>query len=243
MWAEDGTIFFAQDFERGATSLFDGYGGQLLLAHRSIALGASIFPLAWRPAIYVISAFAVTLACCSLVLSSRWCAPVSFPVRVVCLFALVSMPGTDEIMFTLTNIHWWLAVGVVILGLLDDPRSRLGRVAEAAFVIVVALTGFSALYGLPVLLFRWLRSRTGHARALLIAAGTGLFVQLGVLASSSRTSEPEQLFEARRTAVVSSFSRRSSRRRLRRRWSEALVVRGACELMGVGRDASPCSSR
>ena len=193
MWAEDGVVFFKGAVDHGASSLFDGYNGQFLVLQRTVALVAEPLPVAWQPAIYAVVALLVTVGSCSWVLSARWGMPISFPVRVACLFALVCMPGTAEVTATLTNCHWWLAVGVLVIGCLTDPPRPPGRILEIAFVALTALSGFAVLYGLPALLFHAVRTKSRHSLTLVAVAVTGLVIETSYLIASPREGSAGRL--------------------------------------------------
>jgi hypothetical protein len=144
-FAEDGTAFFKDALDRGWMSLLDPYAGQVLLFQRAAAWGLSKLPVLIQPAAYTAVAVAVAVAACSIVLSARWRAPVPVLARFACLVALLCSPAVDETFATLSNTHWWLGIGLLLLGMLHDPLNRRMKVGEMTFVAIAALSGFAGL--------------------------------------------------------------------------------------------------
>ena len=186
LWADDGPIFFKGAIERGLGAIFDPYNGQLFLFQRLVALFAAPLPVAIQPAVYAAVAIAAAVLACSIVLSSRWRSAAPRSARFLCLLALLCSPAVDEVFGTLASAHWWLAIGLLLLGMLSDPLSRRLKNGELAFTALTALTGFAALYALPSLAIRAFRNRSGHSRALLWVAFLGVLVQYGYLLTSAR---------------------------------------------------------
>ena len=189
LWAEDGTVFFKDAIERGWSALLAPYAGQLLILSRTAALAASPFPVSIQPALYGVVAIAIAVLSCGLVLSSRWRDPVPLGVRFVCLLALLCAPGIAEAHGRLANAHWWLGIGLLLLGMLRDPAARWTKRGEIAFAAIGGLTGFVAIYGIPSLGVRALRNRTRHSWTILGVALAGGAVQLAYLVSSTRRGD------------------------------------------------------
>ena len=185
-WAEDGTIFFKGAIERGLGALFDPYNGQVWLFQRIVALLAATLPVSIQPAVYVLVSVATAVLSCSIVLSSRWRFSVPLEARFLCLLALLCSPAVDEVFGALSNAHWFLAIGLVLMGMLADPLSRRLKLGEIGFTALTALSGFAALYALPSLAVRAFRNRSGHSRALLWVALAGVVVQYVYLLASGR---------------------------------------------------------
>src|SRR5450759_3953908 len=132
-WAEDGTIFFKGALEHGLGAIFEPYSGQVFFFQRVVALLAAPLPVSIQPAIYAAVAVAAAVLSCSIALSSRWRFSVPLTARFLCVLALLCSPAVEEVFGTLTNAHWWLAIGLVLVGMLSDPLSRRGKSGELAF--------------------------------------------------------------------------------------------------------------
>jgi hypothetical protein len=189
-WAEDGTRFFKDAVEKGTVSLFLGTNGQWFLFQRAIALLVRPLPVGLQPALYSVTAIVITVLAVGLLLSRRWRAPVSVRLRYACLIAILCTPSVDEAFGNLVNVHWWLSIGLVLLGMLWDPISARARRGEMVFVGVTALSGFSGLYGLPSLLVRAGRARSRHSAGLVVVAVVGIAVQIVYLFTSGRHGDP-----------------------------------------------------
>jgi hypothetical protein len=203
LWAEDGTIFLKGALEHGPGTLFEPYSGQIFVFPRIVALLAAPLPVSIQPAIYAAVAVAAAVLSCSIVLSSRWRFSVPLSARFLCLLALLCSPAVEEVFGTLSNAHWWLAIGLVLLGMLSDPLSRRGKSGELAFTALTALSGFAAIYALPSLAVRSFRNRSRHSLALLGVALAGILVQVGYLLHSTRLANGVgMLFEHPITEVI-----------------------------------------
>jgi len=185
-FAEDGTVFFKDAIERGWGAVFAPYNGQFFLLQRVVASLAAPLPISIQPVIYAAVAAAAAVISCGFVLSSRWRIPISLNMRVVCLLALLCAPGIGETYLVLANAHWWMAIGLVLLGMFYDPSSRRLKIGEVAFTALTALSGFATLYCLPSLAVRAYRNRSRHSLLLLAVAMAGVLVQIGFLVGSSR---------------------------------------------------------
>ena len=186
LWAEDGTVFLKGALEHGPGAIFQPYLGQVFVLQRLVALSAAALPVGIQPAIYAVVAVATAVLSCSIVLSSRWRSSIPLSARFLCLLALLCSPAVDEVFGTLTNAHWWLAIGLVLVGMLADPLSRRLKVGELAYAALTSMSGFAALFGFPSLLVRCFRNRSRHSFALLGVAIGGTLVQTGYLLSSGR---------------------------------------------------------
>jgi hypothetical protein len=200
-FADDG-LFFKHAVERGWHSLFEPYQGQLFLTQRAFAVVAEPLSAVYQPAIYWAAAVAAAVASCSFVLSSRLRVPAPFVLRCLCFAALLCSPAVDEAFASLTMAHWWLAIGLVVVGMLHDPRRGRLRIAEYAFTLVTALSGFAALYALPILGARALSERSRHSLVLLGVAAGGVLVQIGYLIASPRRGDVGQILAEPGTALL-----------------------------------------
>lgn len=195
LWAEDGTIFLRGALEQGPSALLQPYFGQVFALQRGVALLAALLPVSIQPSIYAAIAVTVAVLSCSIVLSSRWRLPVPLSVRFLCLLALLCSPAVDEVFGTLANAHWWLGIGLVLIGMLKDPLSRRLKLGEFAYAALAALSGFAAVYAVPSLAVRCLRNRSRNSLALLGVAVAGILVQIGCLLDSGRHVNGVGMFE------------------------------------------------
>ncbi len=114
-WAEDGLIYFSQGLVGGPASIFSPYNACLWILPRIVALAAMLLPVLWAPFAFNLIALAVDAGCCALfslpayrhLVSSDW-------LRIGCcvLFATALSTG-EEMIGTLTNMPWYLALAAV----------------------------------------------------------------------------------------------------------------------------------
>lgn len=201
-WAEDGTVFFKGAIEHGLDAILMPYNGQLFVFQRIMAALAAPLSVSIQPAVYAIVAIATAVFSCSIALSSRWRLSVPLTARFICVLALLCSPAVDEVFGSLLNAHWWLAIGLVLLGMLSDPLSRRLKFGEIAFSAVAALSGLGAMFALPTLAVRWLRNRSRHSLALLGVALAGGLVQVGYLLNSGRLANGTGMFMQPKTDLL-----------------------------------------
>ena len=183
-WAEDAAVFLKDAMASGAGSLYATYNGQYFFLQRVTAYLGAQLPVPWEPTLYVAVGTAAAVLSCGWVLSPRWRFEVPLGLRFAVMLGLLCSPTVDEVHGNLTNAHWWLAIGLVLIGLLRDPVGRGSRGWEIGYVTVASLTGFSALYGLPTLVARALRTRTRHSSLLCGIAAVALALQTAILLAS-----------------------------------------------------------
>jgi hypothetical protein len=185
-YAEDGAVFLKDAVERGGGAILEPYNGQLFVLQRLVAFFAAFFPVRFAVPLYMAAAIAIAVISCSIALSSRWRGGIPVGVRFVLVLALLCSPAVDETYATLASAHWWLAVGLVLVGMLYDPVSRRIKAGEIVFAAATALSGFAALYAIPTLAVRAVRNRSRHSLLLLGIASGGVVAQFGLLEASSR---------------------------------------------------------
>jgi hypothetical protein len=192
-YAEDGAVYFKDAIEQGGRAIFEPYNGQIFILQRLVAFAAALFPARVQPSLYEAVAVAGAVLCCSIALSTRWRSSIPLGARFVCMLALLCSPAVDETYGALAGLHSWLSVGLVLMGLLYDPISRRLKAGELTFAAATALSGFAAVYAIPVLLARAVRNGSRHSLLLLGVAVGGIVVQLGVLSTSARHGDTASL--------------------------------------------------
>lgn len=185
-WAEDGTVFFKDAIEHGWGATFTPYAGQIFVAQRFAAALFGTLPVSWQPTLYAGVAIILAVLACGIVLSQRWRDPVPISARFACMAALLCAPGVGEAFGKLTTAHWWLGVGLILLGMLRDPARGWTRIGEVGYVALTAMSGFVALFGIPALTVRAYRNKSRHSITLVALALLGVGLQLGFLVSSNR---------------------------------------------------------
>lgn len=144
-WAEDGVIFFTQQFGHALPRLLTSYAGYLHTVPRLVAWLAAAFPYRDAPGIYNFCAIVIdSSAVLYFALRSRWLVPIWLTLAI---FALA--PTDGEAFGTLTNVQWFLQFALFAMALYPNPpasRSTARRWSRWVAAALLALTGpFSIL--------------------------------------------------------------------------------------------------
>ena len=158
-WAEDGEIFMKQDDAWGAGAFLTPYNGYLHLLPRLIAWIAShTADVAWWPAIYNWSAFAISVALFARMASPR----VELPAKPWLMLALVLVVGTGEVLLNVTNLQWFAAFFLVLHLFTARPTTLGQRLGDLLILLVIGLNGPFAIVFAP--LFAWRAWRAASPR-------------------------------------------------------------------------------
>lgn len=145
LFVEDGTVFFRDDHELGLAALTKPYAGYLHLLPRLIALAAGVFPIEWRPRLYVLGCLLVMLLIACRTLQAR----VELPSRWAFALCPLVFPIGPFIFLHLTNIQWFAAILLLLL-LLARPAENARQIV--ADVAIAAVSGLSGPFAAPALL-------------------------------------------------------------------------------------------
>lgn len=162
-WAEDATVFFAEQHGLGLPQVFMPYAGYLLAIPRLVAWIATWLPATKAPLIYnataiLLSTMAITYTCRRL--------RNHVPAWIVAL-SMLAVPTNGEILGTITNAQWFLQFVMAVCCLLpaEATASRAVPWLRAGAVLLIALTGpFSTLLLVVICALvaaSWLATRTG----------------------------------------------------------------------------------
>ena len=156
LYAEDGTIFLAQNDLLGLRAFLEPYMGYLHTLPRLIAWTASrLLDPAWWPAFYNVTAFTLWLAVIARTFSPRL--PLPPALRPWLAFAFFLGPQTGEVLFSITNLQWVLAFLLIEQAFLAAPTTTAQRITDLALVALVGLTGPFIIALGPLLARRWWR--------------------------------------------------------------------------------------
>lgn len=173
-WAEDGPVYFMTARIEGARSIVRPFDAPYVI-HRLIAYAGSFVPVRYAPHFYVYASLMVTLAVLAYITQAR------IPSRYGGWMALavVSMPHTGEVYLFLSNLHWILALAMLMMAISQDPATRIGKIVEGAVLLLMCTDGyFVFLYG-PLFVLRAWRFRTTYSMVLVALVALGLAWQLG----------------------------------------------------------------
>lgn len=163
VWGEDGTIFWGQWLTDGL-NLFTPYAAQWWVSQRLLIAGLSWVPTPAMPLIiYLTSAVVATLAV-AVVLQKR-AEPVFGQYQWLAFAGLILLPTVTEIQGNLANLQVWLAMGLLVLLVVQAPRTHWGKAAELAYIVAAGLTGFLGVILAPVALWAAVRNSDRYVRA------------------------------------------------------------------------------
>ena len=150
LWAEDGPIFFAQDFQFGPTVLFQNYAGYVHLWPRLVALVCGYVPLEFVPHAYIL--FALLSHTILLLVISMDRFPATRNQKILMMLATVLVPHHGEVFLNIANINSFCAIFTVVVVLLKPARHLGGQIVEGISLIISGLSGPFILLSYPPLL-------------------------------------------------------------------------------------------
>lgn len=167
-WAEDGPVYFNAARVYGIQSLLHPFEHTPYLVQRMVAYLGNGVPVRYAPHFYNYMAFALSLVTFGYIAGSR------IPVRHRRWMAIgaVCVPHTGEVFENLTNVHWILALGFLVMILAGDPHTAVGRVSEGFAFVCLCLTGSFVVLFFPLLLIRAAVRRSRYSW-ILLAIGAG----------------------------------------------------------------------
>lgn len=161
-WAEDGVIFFFQQYEHGPTTILQPYEGYFLLIPRLIALFTDLlFPYSMVPTVYNFSSLLITLLVVASVFSPR------LSIKNKLLFAItpVLIPHfNNEVFLNISNLQWITALLLVITLIKKEPDLKYGNkylqiTFDVSILILCGLTGPFLLLLFPLFIWKWFRNK------------------------------------------------------------------------------------
>lgn len=173
-WAEDGPVYFTTARIEGLASIVRPYEAPYVI-HRVIAYAGSFVPVRYAPHFYTFSCLIITLAVLAYIAQAR----IDARYRGWMAIAAVCVPQTGEVLLFLNNIHWILALAMLVMAIARDPDSRAGKVFESVALFLMCVDGhFVFLFG-PLFVIRALRWRTPYSFVLVGWIGVALLWQIG----------------------------------------------------------------
>ena len=183
-WAEDGAVFFLQQYENGASALFRSSADYLHLVPRLIALIANaFFPYHLIPTIYNYSCLLITPIVALSIFSSR------FHVNNKPLIALtiVLIPQyANEVFLNITNLQWILSIMLIVVLFKETPAKKYGNViiqyaCDLMIIIICGLTGPFIIILMPFYGWKWISKKNLYNSVILIAVATISLIQLSFI--------------------------------------------------------------
>jgi hypothetical protein len=154
--AEDGTVFFAQEYNLGLRAHLQPSAGYLHEAPRLIASLSGLFPYRFAPALFNGFALLAILLLVAKLHSPR----LDLPFAWAFALATVLVPQlTAEVFLSLTNVQWVLALVLLLVAVQEPPQTLEQAVSDWLIVFLAGLTGPFAPLVLPIFVVRAWRAR------------------------------------------------------------------------------------
>lgn len=190
-FAEDGVVFFHDQLLFGIRqALWIPHAGYVLAVQRLTALLGSFLGSGLAPAVYNITALALSACCCAFFVLPVFRAVVRSDLLrfvVCCLFAIA--PDSAELIGTITQIQWFLQlIGILLLvrcWIREGEPHLVQRILEGLLVLVLALSCPLMVLAVPLALWLLLR-RKGIVPSLALLAGVAVQLVIYVQAGESR---------------------------------------------------------
>jgi hypothetical protein len=164
LWAEEGTVFYAEAYTLGVRALVQPFGGYLSTTQRIVGAVSPLVDPARVPAVFVTAAFLLTLYVAARTQSRRF----PLPPHVGYALAVVLVPDTFEVLLFLDNVDRIVAAGFLLVLVSRDAGRFRQHAHDAAAVTVFGLTGpYSVLFA-PLFVWRAIRRRTRASLFLAI---------------------------------------------------------------------------
>lgn len=186
LWAEDGSLFFAEAAALGVKSFLSSYAGYLTLYPRLVSLVSLQISITWTPYLY----FCGWLLACSVLIHVIVKRAQGFGAGALAcagiLAAIILQPNYGDVFYNITNAQWLLASAMCIwaLGAPDDEKVRWWEIAGFA---ICALTGPILVFLIPAMVLRAVLVRDMRCRAsVYVVLFTCAAIQLYFVYHSNR---------------------------------------------------------
>jgi hypothetical protein len=209
LWAEDGTVFFAQQYEYGAASIFTAYANYLHIVPRLIAtLADSFFSYANIPAVYNYTSLFITMIVIVHCFSPR----LQLPFKPLLALSIVLVPQSfNEVFLNITNLQWILCILLVLTLLKDAPNKKYGNytlqvISDFTIIIFAGLTGPFLIFMFPFFMWKLFNIKITYGYTLLIMAFCIVLIQLFYIVHSTENVQIGSIFSL--DIYISMFGRK-----------------------------------
>ena len=155
-WAEDGMIFWLEQYTRGWRAIFIPYAGTSDFAPRVTAFLASFFDPSYAPRLYATAAIAFTCWSAATAATAIESPLIGF------LFGLAIMlpPNpSGEMLGTVSDAQWFLAPTLALIAATDSRTSLALRLNRVLFTAIAGLTGPFSIFTAPLAARRFWKHR------------------------------------------------------------------------------------
>lgn len=197
LWAEDGGVFFTQQYEYGAASTFIPFAGYLHIVPRLIAILAdSFFSYADVPAVYNYTCLLITIIVIAHCFSPR----LQLPFKPLLALSIVLVPqALNEVFLNITNLQWILCILLVLALLKDAPNKKYGNytlqvISDFVIIIFAGLTGPLLIIIFPFFAWKLFHIKKTYGYTLLMTAFCIVLIQLFYIVPSTEIVQECSMF-------------------------------------------------
>ncbi len=176
IWAEDGSVFMSVAWE-GPGQVAYTYAGQFWPLQHLLALLVGLTPpTAWPTLLYLLACLGVGLVAAVPLMRRGRILFGALPFRWLLALLIALLPGAFEVQGNITNLHWWATGALMLIAAMPAPQRRWTQALELAAFLILGMTGPTALFVLPVALWRVVAGPRGSRY---------LWARVGVLAAAA----------------------------------------------------------
>ncbi|HEY5267537.1 MAG TPA: hypothetical protein VII94_00140 [Candidatus Saccharimonadales bacterium] len=192
LFAEDGTIWIGNAYDKGLHTIFQPYNGLSHLFERLFGLfSIHIIPLQYEPLLYTISALLIFLLLCRYILSDRTRLFSSNYQKIFFGLSMCLLGNAEEFYFSFSNSVFLLGlVGLFILVINKSEHKFINILEKMLFFILCFTITFSWLYILIIAFeFIWKRKRKYYYLVCALAGSITEFL-IYIFHSTQRPNIP-----------------------------------------------------
>jgi len=203
LWGDDGKKWLFDAYTYGLGRVFLPYEGYLGVFQGVAAAGVLLAPLSWAPLLFALVALAVQSLPFAFLATDRLALVVPRRyVRVLAGVACLSVPTIIELLGTLTNTQWSLAVLAALVVAAPRVRGWSWRIFDFMVVLLSGLSGpFCIFLLLPAAGIAW-RRRSSSQWALTWCVLATSLIQGVAIAASAGLQRPALLTPVMPSAVL-----------------------------------------
>lgn len=173
LFAEDGTIYFAQNWNYGLGCLFTPYSGYLVVIHRLIAYLIGLFPLRFTPALYNYAAFLILIFIALKIFSSR----IHIQYKPFFVLSLVLVPTYGEVYMTINDAMTILSLLLLLLIIQKPPTKYWEAIGDGLILVFTGITGPFIIFAAPLFLVKSIIIRSRYNLVMLLMTVLILLIQ------------------------------------------------------------------
>ena len=189
-WAEDGKIFFLDDYAFGWKAVSHLYAGYLHVWPRLLAFVAGYFPLLWIPLIDKLASLFTHFILLSIIALRRF--PGTHAQKVVMMLLTSLLPNGGEVFLNLANSITFCGVILIAICSCAPAERMVSRLFEALLLFIIACSGPFVLFFLPVIIVFSVWNEQAKQAMLFrgIALTSAFAVQASVFSFGMRVEPP-----------------------------------------------------